>query len=232
MPDEYIKRNKNLLTRYPLLYFNMAMNQINVCKKIYQKYSMHIKEILKGAVSTGNLQMAKWVQGKYKKMVIMRAKFSSVKWTSRNIKMALRGKCPMTYVMWNNAALNGHLEILNWALKNEYCWKDDVKICRKAAINNHLEILKWARKNGFAWDSKTCAKAAKHGHLELLKWARENGCPWDGLTCDCAAKNGHLEILKYARENGCPWNECTCACAAQNGNLEILKYARENGCAR
>ena len=37
IPDEYLEYNKNLLTNHLLLYFNMAMNQINVCKKIYCK---------------------------------------------------------------------------------------------------------------------------------------------------------------------------------------------------
>ena len=48
-----------------------------------------------------------------------------------------------------------------------------------AAINKHLEVLQWARANGCPWDEETCAWAAENGHLEVLQWARAHGCPWN-----------------------------------------------------
>ena len=46
-----------------------------------------------------------------------------------------------------------------------------------AAVNGHLEVLQWLRANGCPWNANTCAWAARNGHLELMNWARVNGCP-------------------------------------------------------
>lgn len=62
------------------------------------------------------------------------------------------------------------------------------EICANAALNGHLETLEFLREIGFHWDSDTCANAVKGGHLEVLKWARENGCEWDADTKAMAKK--------------------------------------------
>ena len=46
-----------------------------------------------------------------------------------------------------------------------------------AAMEGHLEVLQWAHANGCPWDAGTCMFAAKGGHLKVLQWARANGCP-------------------------------------------------------
>ena len=136
-------------------------------------------------------------------------------------------------ISWNsdtcaNAAFNGHLKLLIWARENQCPW--DARTCSKAAENGHLKLLKWARANGCPWNTATCFNAARNGHLELLKWARANQCPWNETTCTNAAYNGHLGLLKWVRANGCPWDKRTCSSAAYNGHLELLKWAKENLC--
>ena len=64
--------------------------------------------------------------------------------------------------------------------------------CTYAALNGHLEALDWARDNGCKWDKLTCVYAAKNGHLEVLKWLRENGCDWDSSICLYVASNGPI----------------------------------------
>jgi len=96
-------------------------------------------------------------------------------------------------------------------------------LCQNVAANGHLDVLKWARENGCPWNEWTCTNAAENGHLDVLKWARENGCPWDEWTCEYAAGSGHLDVLKWARENGCPWDEDTCSNATKNGHLDVLR---------
>jgi hypothetical protein len=139
-----------------------------------------------------------------------------------------KNNCPWNEWTCANAALNGHLEVLEWLHKNGWPW--DEETCSSAALNGHFEVLKYLHDNGCPWDTYICASAALNGHLEILKWARENGCPWDASTCSNAAKKGHLNVLKYARVGGCPWDSMVCYYAALNGNLEMLKYAHENGC--
>jgi hypothetical protein len=83
-------------------------------------------------------------------------------------------------------------------------WGSD--ICNQAAINGHLEMLQWARSNDFYWDRWTCINAAENGQLEVLKWIRFNGCPWNSNVIGYASQNGHLEVLQWAVDNGCPIN--------------------------
>ncbi len=126
------------------------------------------------------------------------------------------------------AALNGHLDVLEWASNNN-C-KFDAITCSNAAKNGHLECLKSLRSIDCEWSYLTCARAAGNGHLDVLQWAHENGCDWNILTTVYAARDGQLKCLKYAHENGCEWNAWTCINAAHSGHFDCLKYARENGC--
>ena len=203
IPDKYLNHthNKNLLTEHALLYFNMAMNQINVCKKIYIKYTVFIVSIMNGAASAGNLKMLKWAR---------KNKETGYHKLNSNI-------CKL-------AALNGHLEVLQWARKKRCtAWSTDT--CSNAARNGHLEVLKWARENGYDWSSETCYFAICNGHLEVLKWALENGCLCDSYVFVYAAKKGQFEILKWARENGYKLDDSLiCYEAEKNGHLEVLKW--------
>ena len=93
---------------------------------------------------------------------------------------------------------------LRWARALGYAWGP--RTCRQAALAGHLAVLQWARAQDppCPWDEGTCAKAAKYGHLEVLQWLRANGCPWNDWVCMSAAENDHLEVLKWAYEYGCP----------------------------
>ena len=103
IPDIYLEHNKNLLTDYPSLYFNMAMNQINVCKKIYQKYKkeVFIHSMTDGAASVGNLEMIKWGMA------------NGCKWNT--------DKCMF-------AAQSGNLEVLKWLRENR-CARKNIQLC-------------------------------------------------------------------------------------------------------
>ncbi len=138
-----------------------------------------------------------------------------------------------------NAALGGHLELLQWAFflgqinrvdfrTNDCPW--DSWVSAHAAYGGHLELLRWARAAGCPWDEGATANAAEGGHLETLDWLRENGCPWNVWTTTCAASSSQLKALQWARNNGCPWNGDVCVWAVMNGQLELLQWARANGC--
>ena len=76
---------------------------------------------------------------------------------------------------------------------------DDL-ICINAALAGHLEVLQWARDNGAPWDKETCMEAVRGGHLEVLKWARANGCPWDKKHCADRAVN-RPEVFEWIRQS-------------------------------
>ncbi|GFH47271.1 hypothetical protein CTEN210_03746 [Chaetoceros tenuissimus] len=136
------------------------------------------------------------------------------------------------------AALQGNLKALNWALEHGCNWSEEtfnnaikstdtttIEYC----IDNHcpynerevyasavtckdpITVLKLLRKNGLQWNEHTCAKTAAVGNLKLLRWLRLNGCPWDKNTCHAAVFYERYEVLVYAHENGCPWTATTYA---------------------
>jgi hypothetical protein len=138
------------------------------------------------------------------------------------------GICPWDHFTCANAALHGHLDILQFVHTHGCSW--DAWTCSNAALNGHVHVLKYAHEHGCPWTEHTCSNAALNGHLQVLEYARVNGCPWNEYTCSNAALNGHMEVLVYAHTRGCPWNSYTCSNAAQNGHLHILKYARMFNC--
>ena len=150
-----------------------------------------------------------------------------------------------------NAACQGHLECMKYALKARHgVWDPSTTIA--ASAGGHLECLKYAHENGCKWDPETTYYAAKEGQLECLRYSHENGCPWSSnvypaaepgelecllyshqIGCEpnaarSAAETGELECLRYACENGCPWDPTTTGCVAEYGELECLMYIYEN----
>ena len=76
-----------------------------------------------------------------------------------------------------------YYKVVNRYAKKHHIYR--ILDCSQIALEGSLEVLKWAVSNDFYWDLMTCAKAAEHGHFELLKWARENGCEWtDDIEAD------------------------------------------------
>eukprot|EP00979_Chaetoceros_neogracilis_P005956 scaffold1164_cov141-Chaetoceros_neogracile.AAC.1 len=68
--------------------------------------------------------------------------------------------------IWNGAARNGRVEILEWMNKSEY---------------------------SNCFDIKTGDLAAEHGHLDALMWFHKNGCPVDKATFAMAAWGGEVD---------------------------------------
>ena len=58
--------------------------------------------------------------------------------------------------------------------------------CANAAIGGHLHVLQWLRSQDppCPWDEETCSGAATGGHLDVLQWARSQvpPCPWGERT--------------------------------------------------
>jgi hypothetical protein len=68
--------------------------------------------------------------------------------------------------IWNGAARNGRVEILEWMNKSEY---------------------------SNCFDIKTGDLAAEHGHLDALMWFHAYGCPVDKATFAWAAWGGEVD---------------------------------------
>lgn len=124
--------------------------------------------------------------------------------------------CPWDIGTAHNAAHNGQLDTLKWAIANQ-CAVDET-VMAQAATHGHLDVLKYLRvEQSCPWDATTMEHAAYGGaHLEVLEWLRESGCEW-GKSFSDAAAGGHVAILEYLLDKGCPWTEDATTKAAEHG---------------
>ena len=101
-----------------------------------------------------------------------------------------------------------------------------------AAANGHLEIVKWLHENrkdikGFACTTNAMDYAALNGYLETVKWLHENGyaCTTDAMNW--AAARGHLEIVKFLHENRKEgFTRYAIIWAENNYHLETVKFLK------
>ena len=77
-------------------------------------------------------------------------------------------------------------------MRGHDCSWDKESGCVNAAMGGHLEVLQWARERHCPWNARTrCEGAAWGGHLEVLQWAVEHDCPLDPDACvDAAGTHG------------------------------------------
>jgi len=156
---------------------NMEILQILLEK--CDSFSNYAGYMLRAAVRSGNLHIVKWLRS-----------VACIPWDT--------DAC-------NDAAANGHLEILKYLQKQAYPMSVSTYV--DAAANGHLEIIKWLRENGYSWNELVCSYASRNDHYEILKWLHDNGCPWDKLTIINAKS---YKVLKYAHDNGCECDRHQC----------------------
>ena len=125
-------------------------------------------------------------------------------------------------IVWDYAAMEGHLHVLQWAKIIKARWFPGYNIGYMAAEKGHFKILKWMAEEGMALGVGVCRGAAKGGHLQILQWLWEQGEPLDDDVCCSAAENGHLEVLKWARINEAKWDTRVCAEAAYENAISEL----------
>jgi hypothetical protein len=46
----------------------------------------------------------------------------------------------------------------------------NAKTCEAAALNGHLDVLQWARENGCNWNENAFISAAEGGHIHICKY--------------------------------------------------------------
>jgi hypothetical protein len=154
------------------------------------------------------------------------------------LKSAIERGCPLNSIGVYFAARRGHLDVLQWFLKqpmSQYEWKYRIEgVYHSAAEGGQLKIIQWLRENDYPWDSHVGQYAARGGHLETFVWLHEHGFPLDKdsikATIHSAIAYGHLEILKWLKTQECTFDYYTLWLAAQNGHFEIFKWLREQKC--
>ncbi|KAE9008305.1 hypothetical protein PR003_g15232 [Phytophthora rubi] len=102
----------------------------------------------------------------------------------------------------NDAAANGHLEVVKWLHFNrsEGC---TTAAMDKAACRDHIDVVKWLHANrSEGCTTKAMDKAAANGNLEVVKWLHANrseGCTV--VAIEGALSNGHLGVARWLRSH-------------------------------
>lgn len=159
-------------------------------------------------------------------------------------RAAARGNLPSLRILrrlgveWGGAvyeaARNGHLQVLEWALWHN-AFTDSAldldilfymvveAVGAAAAITWGLGQRLFVTWPGPLHKDTACATAATEGHLEALRILRARNYPWDSRVTTTAAFNGYLELLQWAYNNGCPINFGECRENAEvNEQLHVV----------
>ena len=140
-------------------------------------------------------------------------------------------KCTWNSRTINAAAEQGNLEMVKYCVANE-CPIDEFA-CENAAANGHLEVLKYLREEAKApWGEYTASMAALNGHLHILEYLVERKFDkYSEDACTLAAKFGYFDCLKYLRETAkAPWDEDAVYHAHKNNHPECVQYLLDNDC--
>ena len=119
-----------------------------------------------------------------------------------------------------DAAISGHIHVIQWAFSNGVPPSDATRACTYAAANGQLRCLQYLKKCGVDWDASVCSFAAMKGHLDILRYAKSKNCPCSSQASAWAGANGHFEVLKWLYDNwwatGPVWDEETFAIIASS----------------
>jgi hypothetical protein len=155
---------------------------------------------------------------------------------------------PLGEEVADNAAAEGHLEMLQWV--EQSIERDHrQKLVIYMLMRGHLHLLKWAYTKG--WFERRTAEhsriAAVWGQLEILQWMLENNFPMTEDFLRIVVDNKHLHILEWLqvpcrvsrkakfklrhraeRDRSKLWNPKYCRYVAiAHNQLDVLKWLYE-----
>lgn len=98
-----------------------------------------------------------------------------------------------------------------------------------AAANGHLQVVKWLRANTKTpCTNGAMDRAATNGHLKVVRFLhnrRKEGCTKAAM--DGAARNGHLEVVRFLFENRSEY--CSSTGISETFHVDVLDFLRTNG---
>lgn len=124
------------------------------------------------------------------------------------------------------AAVNGHLEMIQWmhVHRPEYFMDGLINV---AAFHGHLEVVKWLHANrSTCFTTEPMNRAASEGHLDILKFLDTcDQCNWTPVALKQAIERGHLDVVRWLlkRKPSGSIDQEFVKLVAQGGHFEILK---------
>ena len=159
------------------------------------------------------------------------------------------------FVLQSNAAQCGHLNILQWVMKNKMHDFSPWTICLGAGKGGLVPMLEWVRERGF--HVQTCVvPAVENKQKDAIIWLYNNVnidkdliirtavdsndadfldwifhrtiCVLNGVLFRIAIRSGHFNSLEWLRKMDCPWDEFSYDDICEKGDVEVLQWARKN----
>ena len=235
IPDIYFNERNKILFQYDKIHFDVGLGgNLKMIEKLLVLNSDSIRQILRGAVGGGHLEILEWAEENGHRLndfIVHNASgdsfFKAVMWLSNN-GYAFDQNC-----ICELAAQVGDISMLKKIInKKKYKWDKDT-LCA-AAYYDHIDILKWLyRKDPTKFCLEVAESAAHGGHIHILEFLFKNNIQI--VSCSLVAKKGHIHVLKWLKENGHFGDNILdgkniCKEAVSEGHFEILKWAKENGC--
>ena len=128
----------------------------------------------------------------------------------------------------DEAAREGHLEIIEYAHDNDCPW--GLSTAFNAVSRGDLQMLRYGTEHGMPLNRNTFFEACAKGNMDVLRCifgAAQNHMEFGPRTFHPAVSNGHLEAVKFLHGRGCLGPRTICGLATKHGHLHILVYARE-----
>jgi hypothetical protein len=142
--------------------------------------------------------------------------------------------CPWAWGHLEEAASNGHFELLRWCYEHGCHFEEPWDAPAFAAQSGNIELVTWVLQleqqvNAPLLEDTMCA-AALRGHTAMCEFLRAQQCPWDRSVSRAAAVRGHLDCLRWLLDNGCPWEaRQLCMSAAEGGSVEVCAWSQQQG---
>ena len=129
-----------------------------------------------------------------------------------------------------SAALNGHINVLEWFQKSIYGFNYSHEAINAASKYGHICVLEWFKRNNYEiiYDYVTIDNACINGHVNVLLWFIQLGLEfkYSKFAIYNACTHGHLNILKFFWENNIPfkYHICTIDDTIKYGHHHILDW--------
>ena len=78
--------------------------------------------------------------------------------------------------------------------------------CAEAAVGGHLEVLQWLRSRAECpWNVRTLQEAVRYNHVEIFKWAHINNCPCTSGVLNALDRSCRVEhpLPQWIYQFGC-----------------------------
>jgi Ankyrin repeats (3 copies) len=139
--------------------------------------------------------------------------------------------CPWSMNLLEQAAREGHFELVRWCYEHGCSWHEISKAPAYAAESGNVELMAWVLQlPGTALHSTVMNAAAAKGHKAMCQFLHDQQCSWDTYATAHAALEGHVNLLRWLIDSGCPWAESQlCMAAALSGNMELMTHLQQEG---